>query len=51
MRKNEEEETEEIIWIIRFSEGTLASFYGTREGAKEAADKRAAELGASYIIV
>lgn len=50
MRKNDHEE-EEILWIIRFSDNTLASFHGTKEEAKKAADKRAAELGTSYIII
>lgn len=28
------------IWIIRFSDGTVGSCYGTREGAIELADLR-----------
>lgn len=51
MQKNNQNEPEGILWIIRFEDGTLASFVGTKEGAKEAADKRAAELGKSYVIV
>lgn len=50
MRKNDQTEDEEILWIIRFSDNSLTSFVGTKEDARKAADERAAELGTSYII-
>lgn len=41
----------ETLWIIRFSDGTLESFVGTKENAEREAEKRCAGLGTSYIIV
>lgn len=38
------------IWIIRFSDGTVGSCYGTREGAIELADLRKDDYGGSYTI-
>ena len=38
------------IWIIRFSDGTVGSCYGTREGAIELADLRKDDYGESYTI-
>lgn len=51
MKQNDQKEDKGILWIIRFSDNTLASFVGTKEEAEKAADERAAELGTSYIIV
>ncbi|MDO4272684.1 MAG: hypothetical protein Q4D16_03370 [Eubacteriales bacterium] len=38
------------IWIIRFTNGTLASCYGTRENAVERAEEKKDLYGGSYII-
>ena len=38
------------IWIIRFSDGTVGSCYGTREGAIELAGLRKDDYGESYTI-
>lgn len=38
------------IWIIRFSDGTVGSCYGTREGAIELTDLRKDNCGGSYTI-
>lgn len=38
------------IWIIRFSDGTVGSCYGTREEAIELADLRKDDYGESYTI-
>lgn len=38
------------IWIIRFSDGTVGSCYGTREGAIELADLGKDDYGESYTI-
>lgn len=38
------------IWIIRFSDGTVGSCYGTREGTIELADLRKDNYGGSYTI-
>ena len=38
------------IWIIRFSDGTVGSCYGTREGAIELADLRKDDYVESYTI-
>lgn len=33
------------IWIIRFSDGTIGSYYGTREGVIALADLRKDDYG------
>lgn len=38
------------IWIIRFFNGTVGSWYGTREGAIELVDLRKDDYGGSYTI-
>lgn len=38
------------IWIIRFSDGTIGSYYGTRSGAAEIAELRKEVYGGSYTI-
>lgn len=38
------------IWIIRFSDGTVGSCYGTREEAIELTDLRKDNYGESYTI-
>lgn len=38
------------IWIIRFSDGTIGSCYGTRSGAAEIAELRKEDYGGSYTI-
>ena len=38
------------IWIIRFSDGTIGSCYGTRSGAAEIAELRKEDYGESYTI-
>ena len=38
------------IWIIRFSDGTIGSCYGTRSGATEIAELRKEDYGGSYTI-
>ena len=38
------------IWIIRFSDGTIGSCYGTRSGTAEIAELRKEDYGGSYII-
>lgn len=35
------------IWIIRFSDGTIGSCYGTRSGATEIAELRKEDYGGS----
>lgn len=37
-------------WIIKFSDGTVGSCYGTREGAIELADFRKDDYGGGYTI-
>lgn len=41
-------EAERTCWIIRFSDGRLMSFYGTKEEAQEEAEKES--NGAYYKI-
>lgn len=43
-------EEDKTIWIIRFSDGTLASCYSTREGAEQIAARKAVEEGTTYEI-
>lgn len=38
------------IWIIKFSDGTIGSCYGTRSGAAEIAELRKEDYGGSYTI-
>ena len=38
------------IWIIRFSEGTIGSCYGIREGVIALADLQKDDYGGSYTI-
>lgn len=38
------------IWIIRFSDGTISSYYGTRSGAAEIAELRKEDYGGSYTM-
>lgn len=38
------------IWIIRFSDGTIGSCYGTRSGAAEIAELRKEDYGGSYTM-
>jgi len=38
------------IWIIRFSDGTIGSCYGTRSGVAEIAELRKEVYGGSYTI-
>ncbi|MFR8852051.1 MAG: hypothetical protein ACLVG4_14890 [Blautia faecis] len=38
------------IWIIRFSDGTIGSYCGTREGVIALADLRKDDYGGSYTI-
>ena len=47
MERNNEEEHP---WIIRFTDGTLASCYGTIQKAKEQAEEKKDLHGGSYII-
>lgn len=43
-------ENKKILWIIRYSDGTLASFFGTKEEAIEVAEKRKSITGDDYVI-
>lgn len=45
-----EEEEEKTLWIIRFSNGIMASCNATREKAEEYAARRAAIEGTTYEI-
>lgn len=38
------------IWIIRFTDGTLASCYGTIQKAKDQAEEKKNLYGGGYII-
>lgn len=39
-----------ICWIIRFADGTLASYYGAKDGAIVKAEKLKDLYGGDYII-
>lgn len=38
------------MWIIRFTDGTLASCYGTAQKAKDQAEEKKDLYGGGYII-
>lgn len=42
---------EPVVWIIRFVDGTMASFFGAREKAVELAETRKEDYGGGYVIV
>lgn len=44
-------EAKKVIWIIRFSDGTLASKYGIREEAVQAAEEKKDLYGGDYEII
>lgn len=40
-----------ICWIIRFTDGTLASYYGAKDGAIAKAEELKDLYGGDYIII
>lgn len=40
-----------ICWIIRFTDGTLTSYYGAKDGAIAKAEKLKNLYGGDYIII
>lgn len=41
----------DTIWIIRFTDGTLASHYGSRDSAQTIAEEKKGLYGGNYIII
>lgn len=44
-------EKKDILWIIRFTDGTLASHYGSRDNAETIAEEKKDLYGGDYIII
>lgn len=44
-------EKKDILWIIRFTDGTLASHYGSRDNAETMAEEKKDLYGGDYIII
>lgn len=42
---------EDAIWIIRYIDGALESYHGTRKSAETIAEKKKDLHGGSYIII
>lgn len=42
---------EKILWIIRYSDGSLGCKYGTREEAEQVALERARNTGITYHLI
>lgn len=49
--KYEQYITKGTLWIIRFSDNTLASCFGSKRKAKELAERKKDLYGGSYIII
>ncbi len=44
-------EKKDVLWIIRFADGTLASHYGSRNSAEMIAEEKKELYGGDYIII
>ncbi len=44
-------EKKDVLWIIRFKDGTLASHYGSRDNAETIAEEKKDLYGGDYIII
>lgn len=44
-------EKKDVLWIIRFTDGTLASHCGSRDNAGTIAEEKKGLYGGDYIII